>query len=117
MGVPVHLLPHTVTKVRPASTTDSYGNTALDYGAGATRTTSAAWLQQNGRTEPLEDGRDPLVGSWLLVINDTDVRGRDRIEWTGPSGAMVFEVDGPPSPVYTPTGVHHAEATLKVVAG
>lgn len=116
MGLPARLLPHTVTRVRPASAGDTFGNSELDYGGSATRTTMAVWLQQNTATEPVSDGRAPLVGGWLLMVNDT-IDGRDRFEWTGPDGAVVFEVDGPPKPVYTPAGLHHTECNLKVVVG
>lgn len=113
MGLPAHLLTTTVTKVRPASTTDSHGNTVLDYGAAATRTTDVAWVQQDSGTEPLAEGRDPLQRDWLLMTNDLDVRGRDRYE----IGALTFEVDGPPASVTTPAGFHHTEAQLKAVDG
>jgi len=112
MGVPEALLPHTVVRVRPTETTDSHGNTVYDYDPG-TRVSMAAWMQQDSRTEPLTDGRDPLSQDWLMVTNDTDIAGRDRIEWN----ALVFEVDGPPAPVHTPAGFHHTEVTLKVVSG
>lgn len=113
--VPAHLLPHQVTIVRPAITINQYGNQTYDYGAGATRTTVAAWMQQDHRQEPRSDGREPLEQRWLIVTNHQDVQGRDRIEWS--ETPPVFEVEGPPEPVYTPTGYHHQEATLRVVAG
>jgi hypothetical protein len=118
MAVPARLLPHTVTRVRPATSTDSYGNTTYDYGSSASRKDMAAWLQQNNRAEPLSNGRDPLDQVWLLVTNDKDIQGRDRVEWTDPAGNDVtFEVDGPPAPVFTPGGYHHTESTLRVVSG
>lgn len=118
MPVPSRLLPHTVTIVRPATTTDTYGNQTFDYGDDATRTDMDGWLQQNSRTEPLSNGRDPLEQSWLLVTNDKDIEGRDRVEWTDPAGNdLTFEVDGPPAPVFTPGGYHHTETTLRLVAG
>lgn len=113
MGVPDHLLPHQVTRVRPAVTTDSYGNQTRDYGAPADRKVMGAWVQQDQRTEPRSDGRDPLVQVWLMVTNDPDVQGYDRIEWDGPT----MDVFGPPEPAYTPAGYHHMESTLRVVAG
>ncbi len=117
-GVPAGLLPHTVTRVRPATSTDDYGNETYDYVTAASRTTMRAWMQQDNRTEPASNGRDPLVQGWLMVTNNPDVRGRDRVEWTPPSGAaLVFEVEGPPAPVYTPAGYHHTESTLRVVSG
>lgn len=116
MGLPAHLLSQTVTRVRPVEATDTYGSKTYDYEAG-TRTALAAWIEQQSRTEPITDGRDPLVESWLLMVNEADVDGRDRFEWTGPNGDLTFEVDGPPRPVNTPAGFHHTEATLKAVAG
>ena len=113
MGVPDGLLVHQVTIVRPATSTDAYGNTTRDYGAGATRTTVAGWMQQDQRTEPHEDGRDSLEQRWLLITDHEDIQGYDRVEWDGPT----MEVDGPPEPAYTPAGYHHTEATLRVVEG
>jgi hypothetical protein len=123
MGLPARLLSQTVTRVRPTKTTDAYGSDQYDYGVTATRTTypggtpNGAWIEQQSRTEPLTDGRDPLVESWLLMLNESDVDGRDRFEWIGPNGTLTFEVDGPPRPVHTPAGFHHTEATLRAVAG
>lgn len=113
MGVPDHLLPHTVTRVRAATSTDAYNNTVTSWGESASRTTMAGWLQQNTRTEPRSDGRDPLEQTWLLVTNDDDVLGTDRFE----IGAATYEVEGPPEPVYTPAGYHHLETTLRLVTG
>lgn len=114
MGIPGHLLTQEFTRVRPASTPDSYGNTKLDWGVAASRETALGWLEQSARTEPATPGRDPLVQTWLLITNYADIRGRDRIEY----GSIVFEVDGPPSPAPVPGGIiHHYEANLKVVNG
>lgn len=110
MGVPDRLLPHTVTRVRPVTTTDAHGNATE---TGTSEKSMAAWVQQDQRTEPRTDGRDPLVQLWLMLTNDTDVLGGDRIEW----GGKVFEVEGPPEPVYTPAGYHHTESTLRAVSG
>jgi hypothetical protein len=118
MGVPDHLLVHTVTVVDPAEVTDAYNDTTYDYGPAATRTTVKAWLQQDQRTEPARDGRDPLEERWLLVTNHSPISGLSRIEWPGhPAGAVTFQVDGPTEPAYTPAGFHHTEATLRIVEG
>ena len=111
--IPDRLLPLVVTLVRPVSSSDRYGNTALDYGPAAARTPIRAWLEQAGAREPLSDGRDPAVSGWLLITNHLDVAARDRIEHEG----RVFEVDGVPAPVHTPAGVHHLEAHLTSVEG
>ncbi|MFP3990654.1 hypothetical protein U9R90_24955 [Streptomyces sp. E11-3] len=124
-GVPGRLLPHLVTVVTPAASTDSYGNTVYDYGPGATRTVAAAWLQQDQRTLVTAVGADPLQERWLMVTNRSPVDRRARIEWSGPAGAMVFELDGQPGPFYNPlamaaaasTDPHHTELTLKIVDG
>jgi len=116
--VPDRLLVHDVVVVRPATSTDAYGDVELDYGASATRTSIRAWLQQDQRDETFRDGRAPLDQRWLLVTNETDVAGRDRIEWADhPAGSVTFEVDGPPEPAYTGAGLHHLEAGLRVVEG
>lgn len=120
-AVPGRLMPHTVTVVTPATSTDSYGNTVYDYGAGATRTAAAAWLEQNQRALVTQQGADPLQEKWLMVTNHSPINRRARIEWDGhPSGPIVFELDGQPNPSYNPLApspLHHTELTLKIVDG
>lgn len=111
--LPPHLLPHTVTRIRPSESTNSHGDEALDYTVPpATSASITAWLQQQKPSEPITDGRQPLIREWLLMTND-EVQGRDRIAF----GSLTFEVDGPPAPVYTPGGLHHYEANLRLVEG
>lgn len=112
--IPAHLLPQTAARIRPSTSTDGHGNTVRDYTVPpATSASITAWLQQDNRKEPIEDGRDPLEQLWLLMTNETDILGYDRIVF----GALTFEVEGPPAPVYTPSGFHHTEATLRAVSG
>lgn len=114
MGVPEGMLPHSVTRIRPSTSTDAYGSTVYGYTVPpASSASMSAWLQQDVRLEPIADGRDPLTEKWLMITNESDVLGRDRIVF----GAQTFEVDGPPKPVYTPAGYHHTESTLKRVQG
>jgi hypothetical protein len=117
--LPGTLTIHTAVLVRPASTTDAYNNSKLDYGAAATRTEITGWLQQDQSAEPAVDGRNPQTRRWLLMTNHQDVQATDRIEWDAhPSGQpLTFEVDGPPEPVYTPFGAHHLEVALKLIEG
>jgi len=126
VGVPARLMPHRVTVVDPAVSTDAYGNTVYDYGAGATRTSGvAAWLEQQQRAQIPAIGADPLQERWLMVTDHSPVGRRARIEWTGPGGAMVFELDGQPNPAYNPltmaaavsSAPHHTELSLKIVDG
>lgn len=126
-AVPDRLLPHTVTVVAPATSTDSYGNTVYDFGEAATRTGNvAAWLQQDQRAQVPTAGADPLQAKWSLVTNHSPIRRRDRIEWAdGPEGPMTFELDGQAGPTYNPlqmaaagtSAPHHTELTLKIVDG
>lgn len=114
MGIPTSLLPQTVTKIRPSTSTSTYGDTTYSYTVPPASSASiTAWLQQDERSEPFSDGRAPLEQRWLMVTNESDVLGHDRIVF----GTLTFEVDGPPEPAYTPAGFHHLEATLRLVAG
>jgi hypothetical protein len=124
--VPDRLLPHTVTVVAPAVSTDSYGDKEYDYGAAATRTAVKAWLQQDQRTQVTVVGADPLQSRWLMVTNHSPIARRSRIEWAdSPEGPLVFEIDGPANPSYNPlamaaagtNGPHHTELSLKIVDG
>lgn len=112
--IPAHLLPHTVQRIRPATSTDAHGNQSRNYTVPpAASKDIAAWLEQDDRKESREDGREPLEQRWLFMTNDEDVQGLDRIVF----GALTFEVEGPPGSLYRPTGFHHLEATLRKVDG
>lgn len=111
--IPARLLPLTVTKIRPATSIDRYDNTTYDYDDAATRTAIAAWIDQAAASEATPNGRDQIIGGWLLITNHTDLDPLDRIEWVG----NVYELDGPSWPVHTPAGLHHLEAKLKRVEG
>lgn len=117
--IPETLLPHSVVVVRPVSSTDAYGDTALDYGAGAGRTTVTARLQQDQRSEAHDALRDSRVQVWTMFTNHTDVRSGDRVEWAGhPGGLVAFDVWGPPEPAHAaPATAHHLEVTLQVREG
>lgn len=126
-AVPPRLLPHTVTVVAPAVTTDSYGDKEYDYGPAATRTTGVkAWLQQDQRSQVTVVGADPLQSRWLMVTNHSPIGRRSRIEWAeSPEGPLVLELDGPANPSYNPLAMaaagtsspHHTELSLKIVDG
>jgi hypothetical protein len=123
MAVPSRLLIHQVVVVRPSGSSDAYG-TVFDYGGSATRSTISGWLDDLGggglsSGESFTDGRDILDQRWTLITNHTGIDGNDRIEWGGhpAGGTMIFTVDGPPEPKYTPRGAHHLEARLRRVEG
>lgn len=112
--IPPHLLPHTVQRIRPNITTDTHGDQKLEYAVPpATSADMAAWMQQDSGKESRDDGREPQERDWLLITNDQDIQGRDRIVF----GSLTFDVEGPPAPVYTPGGYHHTESTLRKVDG
>lgn len=117
--IPDRLLIHDVTVVNPAAATDAYGSIVWDYGAGATRTTVKAWLQQEQRSEPFSDGRAPDIERWLLITNHADIAEKARVEWAGETDSKVFQVDGPPEPVYAAlaSGYHHTETSLRQIEG
>lgn len=120
--VPDHLLPHTVTVVRPVESTDGYGNQVFDYGPDAGRTSVLAWMQQDTRVEVVADGATPLQARWLMITNAA-VHRRDRVEWPGhpesePDAPVTFTLDGQPGPLTNPLSgrsMHHQEVRLKVV--
>lgn len=110
MGLPESLLIHSVTWIAPTVTTDAYGNEKRTYGSG---TAISGRMQQDHATEPLSDGRDPLVGRWTLFTNEDGISGFDRIVYDG----VTFEVDGPVTPSSDGAGFHHAEVLLRQVTG
>lgn len=117
--IPAGLLVHTVTIVTPAApAVNAYGDVAADYGVGATRRTIAARIQQDTRAEDDSAQRDSTRQTWTLFANDTAITHVDRVEWTSPTGAVVFEISGPPEPTYAGSAAfHHLEVTMMMRAG
>lgn len=110
MSLPDSLLIHSVTWVVPTVSTDAYGNEKRAYGSG---TTITCRMQQDQGTEPLAEGRDPLVRDWKMFTNQSGIGGYDRIVY----GTLTFEVEGPPAPASDGAGFHHAEVALRLVTG
>lgn len=110
--MPPDLLIHTVAVVRAGTATDRYGNTVPDWDNPSSSTDVAAWMQQDARSE-VTDQRDAQVGDWLMMCDPADITGSDRVHWQG----LMFEVIGPPAPLYTPQELHHLEVRLRVVEG
>lgn len=113
MAIPARLLPVEVDWIRPASTTDSYGNTVDDWDEEATTTSQLQVWVDHRRTVEQRDGRDVTVTTLLLITNELGVAAIDRFAW----GDHTYEVDGEPAVVYTPAGPHHVEAALRLVVG
>lgn len=116
--LPDRLLIHQVTIVNPAEDIDAYGNQIWDYEhSGAV--TVPGWLQQDSRGEQFGEGRATDTESWLLMTNHAEITDKARVEWTGPNGLMIFELDGPAAPVYAGLAqtYHHTEARLRRIEG
>lgn len=108
--IPDSLLPHSVVKVRPASSTDSYGDTAYDYGVSVTRTTIAARVEPEGQDEQHDALRDSTDERLTVFTNHTDIRPTDRMEWN----AVTYDVLGPVAVFYAgPSSAHHARVTIQ----
>lgn len=111
------LMVHPVTIVHAATTTDRYGNTTKDWTT-ATRTTTNGWVSRATQLEDHTDGREAEVSTWKAYLPaGTAVDGGDRLEWNPTGSLITFEVDGPPLPAFTPRGLHHIEAQLRVAEG
>lgn len=119
MAIPGHNLIHTAVVVAPdTSTTDGYGNPVYDYGAAATRTTVTGRFQQDSDAERFPTGRDVLEQQWTLFTNYALITGHDRVEWAGhPTGAVTFEVHGPPDPQFGASSFNHGEIPLRILTG
>lgn len=123
MSINTVLFPHTVTRVRPSSSVDGYGNTVLDY------TTPVSTASVDGRliaktTDRFIDvvqpakGRDAEIETWEFLTNDSDFLADDRLQWVHPSrGAITFEVEGQPMARYARDSFHHMKIQLRIVEG
>lgn len=117
------LFPHTVTRVRPSESTDTYGNTVLDY------STPVSTASVSGRliaktTDRFFDvvqpakGRDAEIETWEFLTNESDFLPDDQLQWVHPSrGAITFEVEGQPMPRYARGDFHHMKIQLRIVEG
>ncbi|MGW4728851.1 hypothetical protein ACWEQC_06670 [Streptomyces shenzhenensis] len=101
--------------VRPAASTDRYGNAKRDYGAAADRIaiTQINVQPAGGSTEDTDDKQVTVTGYLLVSAPGTmpDFRETDRLEVDG----MTLEVTGRVGRWPVPAGVRHIEARLKEV--
>lgn len=117
------LFPHVVTRVRPSSSTDAYGNTTLDY------STPVSTASVEGRliaktTDRFFDvvqpakGRDAEIETWEFLTNESDFLPDDQLNWVHPSrGAITFEVEGQPMARYAKDIFSHMKIQLRIVEG
>lgn len=108
--IPARLLPETVTWLRPIVTADRYGNTAYDWSTPVASDLQAR-IDQTGADDVNSQTGTAAVGQWRLLTNELGVDTRHRIV----RDDVTFEIDGPPSIVFTPAGPHHLEAKLMAV--
>lgn len=111
MGISTGMLPHTVTKRRPAEVEGPYGGTTLDYDNPTD--TDIAGFMQPGNVEEIDGRREAGVAEWRLFTNHADIVETDQVVWN----SDVYDVDGPARRFDTPTGFHHLEVPLKKVDG
>ncbi|MEU8555966.1 hypothetical protein AB0C80_18520 [Streptomyces anthocyanicus] len=101
--------------VRPAVTTDRYGNKKYDYGPAATRTpVDQLNIQPSGGSKEDTEDRQITVTGWLLISAPgtlPDLRDTDRVEFDG----LVCEVTGKVGRWPVPQEIKHIEAQLKEV--
>lgn len=110
--IPASLLTHRVSRLRPGTTSDAYGNTAPDWSA-PDRLDLPARVEPRSAGEDVID-RDQLTATHVVWVRpDADIDGRDRLEFAG----RVLEVLGPPRHFDTPAGPHHIELQMREVEG
>jgi hypothetical protein len=78
-------------------------------------------IQQRSRGDVTGEGRDGLISEYLLLTKcDVVPRARvfqDSIDADGHPVDIAYEVVGFPAELYDSKGLHHYEATLKLVTG
>lgn len=107
--IPSDFLPHELLWQQPTVTVDGHGSDTYTYTGG---TVIRGWVQQQS-TKEIVGGRETVATAWVLFCNQAGIGALDRFTWNG----QVFEADGNPAPLSTPTGVHHAEVPLRRVTG
>lgn len=106
-------LPHEMIWRQPGTRVDGNGDDVPDWApAAVTDATVRGFMQPVGQRE-VDDGRAAQIGDWLLITDENEIDGADRVVWD----ERTFEVLGPPAVFSTARGFHHAEAQLREVSG
>lgn len=109
------LYEQSIVIVRPAISTDRYGNEKTDWGEAADRTpVDQVSVQPAGGSQEDNSDKQVVVTGWLLVSAPgtyPDLRATDRVEHEG----MTLQATGKIGRWPTPVGVRHIEAQLKEV--
>lgn len=102
----------TVTVLAAGTSTDRYGQEALDWSA-ATSVTTPAWVGGQNTTEVTTAGDRILTRLACIVPADVTVTAQSRIVWR----ANTYDIDGEPLPMSRRGALHHYEMTLTRVEG
>lgn len=106
-----------ITVVRASTTTDRYGDTAVDWGTATETAVTGCKVNPmaGGEDHGTYDDRTALTRRFVLAAPaGTDLRGGDRVRFDG----AVYEVDGQPQTWKSPLGsVDHLRAELVRVDG
>lgn len=106
--------PMTATCITPGEK-DDRGNTVPDWKNPAATKEYNVWVWQNSSVEDADDGRDPTILTWSLMVDaENDVfTDKQRWVWNGET----FDVFGMPEPCFTLKKYHHTELRMKQVNG
>lgn len=110
--MPAHLMIQSVVVQKPTATTDSRGD-AADAWQNPQEVPITAWVDQQSTTEVDDETRNARTSTALLVTNYLNLEAEDRVVYNGDT----WTVQGRPRQVPTLAGVHHLEATLRLVEG
>ena len=105
----------TVTRQRPGTTADRYGDTTLDWATPTEATYTARGVEPVSSSED-NDGRQAVItGLRVYLDGDADVLAGDRLVVRG----VTWEVDGSPADWRSPWGsdVGGVVVALKAVVG
>jgi hypothetical protein len=110
--MPAHLMIQSVVVHKPTATFDSRGD-AADAWENPQKIRITAWVDQQSTTEVDDETRNARTSTALLVTNYLDLDANDRVVY----GGDTWTVQGRPRRVPTIAGIHHLEATLRLVEG
>lgn len=83
----------TVTRLRPTTTSDRYGNTTSDWGDPERLNITGCLIEPRVEPEDATNGREGRVIGWNVYAPDgTDVAATDKVEVRG----TAYTVDGEP---------------------
>lgn len=107
------LMVHDVQIVHPGTRVSRTNDMEFDW-VTATYTPSKAWVSQRSATEDDVTRSMGQSSEWIIFLpTTTTVAAGDRVIWDD----SLFDIVGKPNPAWTPRGLHHREADLRLVEG